>query len=140
MQWMSLGLVIVFGSLTLYFHDPRFVMVKFTIAHIAIGVVMLKPNWMARYLPPIVTETLSTGALTIYSALWPLLMFGLAAANLYIGLTMSARAWAWFLGTVPTAAPLGAVRHPISRDPRACDEHPAPPRRGCGGVRAGATR
>lgn len=105
MQWMSLGLVIVFGSLTLYFHDPRFVMVKFTIAHIAIGVVMLKPNWMARYLPPIVTETLSTGALTIYSALWPLLMFGLAAANLYIGLTMSARAWAWFLGTVPTAAP-----------------------------------
>jgi len=35
MQWLSLALVVVFGSLTLYFHDPRFVMVKFTIGHVA---------------------------------------------------------------------------------------------------------
>jgi intracellular septation protein A len=105
MQWMSLGLVIVFGTLTLYFHDPRFVMVKFTIAHIAIGAAMLTPNWMSRYLPPIVTETLSVGELTFYSAMWPVMMFGLAAANLYIGFTMSLATWTWFLAVVPGAAP-----------------------------------
>ncbi|MEI9991044.1 MAG: septation protein IspZ [Rhizomicrobium sp.] len=105
MQWTSLAMVIVFGTLTLYFHDPRFVIVKFTIGKLAIGAAMLKPNWMSRYLPKIVTDTLSATELTIYSAMWPLMMFGLAAANLYIGLTMSQQAWAWFLGTVPVAAP-----------------------------------
>jgi intracellular septation protein len=105
MQWTSLSLVVVLGSLTLYFHDPRFVIVKFTIAKIAVGTAMLKPNWMSRYLPKIVTDTLSAAELTLYGAMWPVMMFGLAAANLYIGLTMSQQVWAWFLGTVPAAAP-----------------------------------
>jgi intracellular septation protein A len=105
MQWMSLGLVVVFGSLTLYFHDARFVMVKFTIGHVAIGIAMLKPGWMSRYLPQIVRETLSERAMIGYSAMWPVMMFALAAANLYIGFTMSQAAWTWFLATVPAAAP-----------------------------------
>lgn len=107
MQWTSLALVIVFGSLTLYLHDPRFVMVKFAIAHIAIGAAMLQPNWMSRYLPKIVTDTLSVRELTFYSAMWPVMMFGMAAANLYIGLKMSHAAWAWFLAVVPTAGMWG---------------------------------
>ena len=105
MQWMSMALVIVFGSLTLYLHDPRFVMVKFTIAHLAIAAVMIKPNWLSRYLPSIVTDNLSTRELTLYSAMWPVMMVGLAAANLYIGLTMGQVAWAWFLGVVSPSAP-----------------------------------
>ena len=105
MQWMSLALVVVFSSLTLYFHDPRFVMVKFTIAKAAIGAVMLKPNWMSRYLPQIVRDTLSAAELTLYSAMWPVMMFALAAANLYIGLEMGVEAWKWYLATVPATAP-----------------------------------
>ena len=105
MQWMSLLLVIVFGTLTLYFHDPRFVMVKFTIGKIAIGAAMVKPNWMSRYLPAIVTDNLSRLELTLYSAMWPVMMFGLAAANLYIGFFMSQAAWTFFLGVITPAAP-----------------------------------
>lgn len=105
MQWMSLVMVIVFGTLTLYFHDPRFVMVKFTIGKIAIGAAMVKPNWMSRYLPAIVTDNLSKLELTLYSAMWPVMMFGLAAANLYIGFTMSQAAWTFFLGVITPAAP-----------------------------------
>ena len=105
MQWMSLALVVVFGTLTLYLHDPRFVMVKFTIGHLAIGAVMLKPNWMSRYLPKIVTDTLSVRELTVYSAMWPVMMAGLAAANLYIGLEWGQVAWTWFLGVVSPSAP-----------------------------------
>jgi intracellular septation protein len=105
MQWMSLLLVVVFGTLTLYFHDTRFVMVKFTIGKLAIGGAMLKPNWMSRYLPKIVTDTLSAFELTLYSAMWPVMMFGLAAANLYIGFTMSQAAWIFFLGVITPAAP-----------------------------------
>ncbi|HEY4943785.1 MAG TPA: septation protein IspZ [Rhizomicrobium sp.] len=105
MQWMSLALVVVFGTLTLYLHDPRFVMIKFTIGHLAIGAAMIKPNWMSRYLPKIVTDTLSVGELTFYSAMWPMLMAGLAATNLYIGLVWGPVAWAWFLGLASPAAP-----------------------------------
>ncbi|HEY1709013.1 MAG TPA: septation protein IspZ [Rhizomicrobium sp.] len=105
MQWMSLALVIVFGSLTLYLHDPRFVIVKFTIAHVAIGAAMLQPNWMSRYLPPIVTDTLSKLELTLYSAMWPVMMFGLAAVSLYIGLEDGLKAWIAFNLVVPSAAP-----------------------------------
>ena len=117
MQWMSLALVIVFGTLTLYLHDPRFVMVKFAIGHVAVGAVMLKPNWMSRYLPAIVTDNLSPRELTFYSALWPVLMFGLAGAGLYIGLTLGPKPWAWFLGTVNPAAPwvLFAIQYLLMR-------------------------
>lgn len=105
MQWASLALVVVFGGLTLWLHDPRFVIAKFTIAKIAIGAVMLKPNWMSRYLPKIVTDTLSAAELTFYSAMWPVMMFAMAGANLYVGLVMGTEAWKWFLATVPVAAP-----------------------------------
>jgi intracellular septation protein len=105
MQWVSLALVMVFGTLTFYFHDPRFVMVKFTIGHVAVGAAMLKPNWMGRYLPKIVTDTLSVHELTFYSAMWPTMMFGLAAANLYVGFEMGLVAWQWFLGVVSPASP-----------------------------------
>jgi intracellular septation protein len=105
MQWLSLALVVVFGTLTLYFHDPRFVMVKFTIVHIALAVAMMQPGWMGRYLPAIVRDNLSRRSLNLYSAMWPVMMMGLAIANLYVGFTMSQRAWTWFLATVPSAAP-----------------------------------
>ena len=105
MQWTSLALVIVFGGLTLYLHDPRFVMVKFAIAHIAIGAAMLQPNWMSRYLPKIVTDNLSVRELTLYSAMWPVMMFGIAGVGVYIGFTMGQVAWTWFLGTINPAAP-----------------------------------
>jgi intracellular septation protein len=105
MQWTSLGLVIVFGGLTLYLHDPRFVMVKFAIAHVAIAAAMLQPNWMSRYLPKIVTDTLSVRELTLYSAMWPVFMVAIAAAGLYIGLVLGQTAWTWFLGTINPAAP-----------------------------------
>lgn len=105
MQWTSLALVIVFGGLTLYLHDPRFVMVKFAIAHVAVGAAMLQPNWMSRYLPKIVTDTLSKTELTIYSAMWPVFMFAIAGVGLYIGLAMGTKAWTWFLGTINPAAP-----------------------------------
>ena len=53
MQWMSLGLVVVFGGASLLTHDPRFIMFKPTLIYVAIGAVMLKRGWMTRYMPPV---------------------------------------------------------------------------------------
>ncbi len=52
MQWMSLFLVIASDEAALLTHDPRLVMVKPSLIYIAIGIVMLKPGWMNRYLLP----------------------------------------------------------------------------------------
>jgi intracellular septation protein A len=53
MQWLALGLVLVLGAATLITQDSRFIMVKPTLVHWAIGAVMLRHGWMTRYLPPI---------------------------------------------------------------------------------------
>ena len=42
MQWLILGMVVVLGSATLITHDSRFIMVKPSIVHFAIGAVMLR--------------------------------------------------------------------------------------------------
>ena len=53
MQWLSLFLVMGFGTATLISNNPRFVMVKPSRTHLVVGVVMLEPGWMNRYLPPL---------------------------------------------------------------------------------------
>src|SRR4030081_2417522 len=53
MTYASLGLVIVLGGATPLTNDPRFVLAKPSIAHFAIGAIMLKRGWMLRYMPPI---------------------------------------------------------------------------------------
>ncbi len=54
MQWLVLGMVVVLGSATLITEDSRFIMMKPSIVHFAVGAVMLRRGWMTRYLPPIV--------------------------------------------------------------------------------------
>src|SRR6202048_4114784 len=58
MTYASLGLVIVLGIATLLTSDPRFVLAKPSIAHFAIGAIMLKRGWVLRFVPPLVVETI----------------------------------------------------------------------------------
>ena len=44
MQWVSLGLVVVFGGASLLTHDPRFIMFKPTLIYAVVGMVMLRPG------------------------------------------------------------------------------------------------
>lgn len=97
MQWMSLALVIVFGSATLYLHDPRFIMVKPSIIHFAIGCVMLRRGWIGRYLPPIAAASLSRRMVDGWGYGWAALMFGLGIANIAIALTFSPVIWGYFI-------------------------------------------
>ena len=106
MQWVSLGLVIVFGTATLAFNDPRFMIVKPTIVYTIIGLIMLKRGWMARYLPPIVTNTVPAWHVDAWGYAWAGLMFALAAANLGIGLFLDHRLWAWFISVGANLAKL----------------------------------
>jgi intracellular septation protein len=99
MTWASLALVIVLGSATLLTHDPRFVLAKPAIGHIAIGAIMLKRGWMLRYMPPIVTETIPE-YVTFAGYAWAVLMFVLAAGTVAVASTGDLKLWAFYVSVV----------------------------------------
>lgn len=117
MQWMSLALVIVFGGATLYLHDPRFMMVKPSIIHFAIGFVMLRKGWIGRYLPPIATANLTQRMIDGWGYGWAALMFGLGLANIVIALTMNPTIWGYFIafGAMGAKLAMFAVQYWIFR-------------------------
>jgi intracellular septation protein A len=106
MQWASLILVIVLGGATLLTRDPRFVMLKPSIAGFAVACVMLQRGWQLRYLPSIVRDNAAEEFLVMWGYLWSALYFAMAAANLYVALELGTKDWAAYNATVSWAAPL----------------------------------
>ena len=107
MTYASLALVIVLGSATLLTHDPRFVLAKPSIAHFAIGAIMLKRGWMLRYSPPIVSETIPE-YVTIAGYAWAVLMFALGAGVIAVASTGDIRLWAFYVSVVAIGAKVAA--------------------------------
>jgi intracellular septation protein len=107
MTWASLALVIVLGSATLLTKDPRFVMFKPSIAHFAIGAVMLKRGWMMRYMPPIVVEN-APGLITKAGYAWAALMFALGLGNIAVAMTGDVKLWAFYISFVAFGAKIAA--------------------------------
>src|SRR6267154_4638818 len=92
MTWASLALVIVLGGATLLTHDPRFVLAKPAIEHVAIGLIMLKRGWLLRYMPAIVSETIPE-YVTFAGYAWAALMFVLACGTIGVAMTGDMKLW-----------------------------------------------
>jgi intracellular septation protein len=107
MTYASLGLVIVLGGATLLTNDPRFVLAKPSIAHFAIGAIMLKRGWMLRYMPPIVTETIPE-YVTIAGYAWAGLMFVLGLGVIAVAATGDMKLWAFYVSVVAVGAKVAA--------------------------------
>lgn len=108
MQWLSLVLVIVFGSATLLTQDSRFIMVKPTLINFAVGAVMLKRGWLDRYLPERVHALVPASVITASGYAWAGLEFALGIANLAVALLLGFKIWAYFASAVPLSAQLAA--------------------------------
>lgn len=109
LHWLSLVLISMFGGATILFHSRYFIMVKPTILWLALGVVMLRRDWMAPYLPPIVTENLPDAKIVRAGYVYAALMFVLAVINLAIVAFerfgfCSAEFWAIYALIGPTVA------------------------------------
>jgi len=103
MQWLSLFLVVTTGTASLLLHDPRFVMAKPSIIYAIVGIVMLKPGWMNRYLPAQAMELVPDIAV-VFGYIWSALMFASAALNLVLVLRLDPITWAaamsaWGIGS-----------------------------------------
>ena len=107
MTYASVALVIVLGSVTLLTNDPRFVLAKPSIAHFAIGAIMLKRGWMLRYMPPIVAETIPE-YVTLAGYAWAALMFALGFGTIAVASTGDMKLWAIYVSVVLIGAKLTA--------------------------------
>ena len=105
MTYASLALVIVLGAATLLTNDPRFVLAKPSIAHFAIGAIMLKRGWMLRYMPPIVTATIPE-YVTIAGYAWAALMFALGLGTIAVAATGDLKLYALYVSVVMIGAKL----------------------------------
>jgi intracellular septation protein len=103
MTWASLALVIVLGTVTILTRDPRFVLAKPSIAHFAIGTIMLKRGWMLRYMPQIAVDTIPD-YITIAGYAWAALMFVLGAGTIAVALTGDLKLWAFYVSFVAIGA------------------------------------
>jgi intracellular septation protein len=107
MTYASLALVIVLGTATIVTDDPRFVLAKPSIAHFAIGAIMLKRGWMLRYVPPIVVDTIPQ-YVTVAGYAWAALMFLLGAGTIAVALTGDIRLWGIYVTFVAGGAKVAA--------------------------------
>ncbi|MCP1967798.1 inner membrane-spanning protein YciB [Bradyrhizobium elkanii] len=93
MEWLSLFLVVAAGTATLLTHDPRFVLFKPSVIYAIVGIVMLKPGWLNRYLPEIAQKVVPDVAVKVGYA-WAALMFVSAGVNAFVALTCEITTWA----------------------------------------------
>ncbi|MFT4119970.1 inner membrane-spanning protein YciB [Bradyrhizobium sp.] len=107
MTYASLALVIVLGTATILTQDPRFVLAKPSIAHFAIGAIMLKRGWMLRYMPPRVTEIIPE-YVTVAGYAWAALMFALGAGTIAVAMTGDLKLWAFYVSVVAVGAKIAA--------------------------------
>lgn len=104
--WMSLGLVVLMGSASIFTHNPLFVMLKPTIAYSLIGAAMLKRGWMYDYAPQIARQYLQPDDLTGWGYAWSGLMFLSGALNIALALTLDPIAWSATLSIFGLASKL----------------------------------
>jgi intracellular septation protein len=96
MEWLSLFLVIAAGAATLFTNDPRFVLFKPSVIYLIVGIVMLQPGWLNRYLPAIARAVVPDVAV-IVGQLWAGLMFLSALVNAFVAVSFSVATWALFM-------------------------------------------
>ncbi len=107
MTYASLALVMVLGSATLLTHDPRFVLAKPSIAHFAIGAIMLRKNWMLRYMPDIVRNSIPHYVSAAGYA-WAALMFALGLGTIAVAMIGDIKLWAFYVSVVAMGAKIVA--------------------------------
>jgi intracellular septation protein len=109
LQWISLMLITIFGTTTILTHNPHFIMVKPTLVWLSVGAMMLRRDWMAPYLPPIVTENLDDHLIVRAGYAWAALMFVLAVLNLIVAFATTPKFWSIYALVGPAVAQIALL-------------------------------
>jgi intracellular septation protein A len=105
LQLLSVALILVSGTATLFTSDPTFIMLKPSVIYCIVGLVMLKRGWMNRYLPARAAPVADIA--TTFGYAWAVLMFGSAALNIAFALSLDAKTWAAVMSAWGIASKIG---------------------------------
>jgi intracellular septation protein len=97
MQWLILGVVVVLGTATMLTQSPRFMMVKPSIGHFAVALIMLRRGWMIRYLPEIAVQNLPESVPIAAGYAWAALLAAIGVVNLGVAAYGDIAIWAWWV-------------------------------------------
>ncbi|MXP43926.1 inner membrane-spanning protein YciB [Allopontixanthobacter sediminis] len=99
MLWLSTGLIIVFGGITIYSGDQRWIQAKPTVVYVVFGAALLIGWWMGRAVLKILLEAafegLSDEGWLVLSRNWGLFFLFLAVLNESIVAFASFESWLW---------------------------------------------
>ncbi|MFM1928372.1 MAG: hypothetical protein RIR28_955 [Pseudomonadota bacterium] len=106
MQWLSLGLIVVFGGATLLLQDERFIKLKPSLLYGLFGLGLLIPQLFmgTRLIEKLLAEKvqLPEAAWARLNAAWGLFFLFMAGLNLYVAAAFSTDTWVDFklFGTI----------------------------------------
>lgn len=106
MQWVSLGLIVVFGGATILLHDERFIKLKPTLLYGLFALALLIPQlfFKTRLIEKLLKDKVSLPdfAWSRLNAAWGIFFAFMAALNLYVAATFSTDLWVDFklFGTI----------------------------------------
>jgi len=100
MQWFALGLIVVFGGLTLVLHDPWFIKMKPTVlnAGFALGLLAAWYGWKRNLLQILMGSQVQLAASDWHRLLlaWTGFFAAMAVLNLWVALRFSEEIWVQF--------------------------------------------
>lgn len=106
MQWVSLGLIVVFGGATLLLHDEQFIKMKPTLLYALFAGALLVPQFTTRLLliKKLMQSKISmpTPAWAKLNAAWGIFFAGMATLNFWVAENFSTDTWVNFklFGTI----------------------------------------
>jgi intracellular septation protein len=104
LQWLSLALVLAFGTASLFFDDPRFLMAKPSVIYLIVAGAMLKRGWMLRYMPPIARGH-GEGVMILFGYVWAGLFAVSGVLNLLVAI-WAPEQWPLFKAIWPLSSKL----------------------------------
>lgn len=100
MQWASLGIIVVFGGMTLFFHDETFIKWKPTVLYVCFALALLGAQRFTGRNP---LQAIMGAQVTLPAPVWQQLTYawatffvGMAALNLFVAYSFSLDTWVDF--------------------------------------------
>jgi intracellular septation protein len=102
LQWLSLGVVLILGIMTVALHDEHYIKLKPSVIDLSVGIFMATRDWMTPYIPADTRQYLSERLIFRAEKLWAVLMIGFAATNVAVAFLTDFAIWALYATFVPT--------------------------------------
>ena len=102
LQWLSLGVVLILGLMTIALHDEHYIKLKPSVIDLSVGIFMATRDWMTPYIPADTRRYLDTRIVFRAEKLWAVLMVGFAIVNVLVAFLTDFAVWALYATFVPT--------------------------------------